>query len=178
MKTRFIVFLILICLGSVSHASENGIRAGWQIAATYNGLSRVNGPISGIYAGFYHISYPLGVKFIGIQSGLEFCQVGYRKDSENYRQQNYLGIPVSLRIKMGPIYLIGGIEGNVKITEKNVVNGSVVSDKSSFFDAHTHAGVGFKIGSFSIEGRYHQGLVDINKGNKTDYLQLGGTFTF
>lgn len=179
MKLKHLMMAIALFASSFAFAGGIGIRGGWQNAMTVNGSNKVDNPIPGFYAGFFHTSYPLGIKILGIQSGLEFSQQGHRKDDDNYRRQNYVGIPLGLRLKLGPIFAIGGLNANFKISEKYVVAAQeVTNDKSKGFDAHWHAGLGFKFAIFSIEGRYHQGLININDGNKTNYLQLGGAISF
>ncbi|MDX5321401.1 MAG: PorT family protein [Bacteroidota bacterium] len=177
-KYALLLVSFLWLISSDSFAGEFGIRAGYNYGMTLNGGIRVENPISGYYGGFYKTSYPLGVKFLGVQSGAEVALLGHRKDANTYRQQYYVGVPLSLRLKLGPIFIIGGVNGQVKVFEKRMIDGVEVDDKSSLFDAHTHAGVGVKLGMFSFEARYHHGLIDINKGNKTEYVQLGACITF
>jgi hypothetical protein len=180
------VILILWIVGAVSINFETvaqgiGFRGGYQSAGTWNDGNKVDGDLTGFYVGIFKNSkFGLG-ELLTVNYGLEYMQNGHKNNDSNYRSIDYLSIPLALRVKLGPVYAQGGINGNFRIGEEYLVGGSDVLDdtnKTSGFDVPAHLGIGFKILMISIEGRYHYGLLDVNNGNTNRYFQLGAGISF
>jgi len=159
-----------------TNAQGFGARAGYQVANTINDGNKVGGNLGHYYVGVFH-KKKLGVgDLLTFNSGLEYMQNGHRTNDDNFRRINMLSIPVGLRVKLGPLFAQGGVNGNIKFSENYQVNGSDAltdANKTSSFDLPAHIGLGLKFLIFEIEARYHQGFMDVNNGNKNSYLQLG-----
>jgi len=93
-----------------------------------------------------------------------------------------ISIPVYAKVKIGPVFGLGGIAANFKVAEKVFIDGNSAkpteSQKSSSVDFPVFLGAGVKILIFTLEARYHWGLVDVNQGLHNQYLQLGATVSF
>jgi hypothetical protein len=175
MKIKLFTLLILIAgfmiSADIQAQKKWGARAGWSSAGTFNDGDRVQSSIGGFYVGFQRKSRLFGPLLV--TSGLEYAQNGHRDNDDNYRRLNYISIPVGLRVGLGPVFATGGIAGNFRVAEKVFVDGEEIDDNSDLFDAPVYLGAGINILIFQIEARYHWGLIDVNDGNKNQYLQLG-----
>ncbi len=111
-----------------------------------------------------------------LHTGVEYMQKGHRTNDDNFRRMDYVSIPIGLRAKFGPMFAQVGVNGNFKLSEKYEVNGSdalTSSNETNSFDLPAHIGLGIKILIFELQARYNQGFLDVNKGNKNSYLQIG-----
>jgi hypothetical protein len=181
---KFILFAIFISMMSLSletFSQDIGIRGGFQSAGTWNDGEQVDNSLGAFYVGvFKNTKFGLG-SLLTLNYGLEYMQNGHQADDNNYRKIDYLSLPIGLRVKLGPIYAQGGVNGNFKIGENYLVNGTDVlndNNKTSSFDLPAHIGLGFKLLMINIEGRYHYGLLDVNNGNRNSYLQIGAGISF
>jgi len=183
MKKLILIFLFIgsISLGSNTFAQQIGIRGGFQSAGTFNNGDRVDGTFGNLYVGvFKNSKFGLG-SLLTLNYGLEYMQNGHQANDNNFRKIDYLSFPLGLRVKLGPVFAQGGVNGNFKIGEKYLVNGTDILDstnKTGRFDLPAHIGLGFKLLMITIEGRYHHGLLDVNNGNRNSYLQLGAGISF
>ena len=88
-----------------------------------------------------------------------------------------LSIPLYAKAKIGPVFGLAGIGANFKVSEKiytnDVASSPTSEQKSNTVDFPLFIGAGVKISIFTIEARYHWGLVDINEGSSNQYFQLG-----
>ena len=157
-----------------------GVRAGWQNAATYNNSNQSGETINTFYAGVFRNNKLAPI--IAIQTGLEYFQTGWYSDDANKSNLHYLSVPIGLRVKIGPVFAVGGPALNFKVSEKTYLLGNEVTDselKSNIFDLPLFLGVGAKIAMFTVEARYHWGMIDVNDaGNRNQYFQLGAGISF
>ena len=89
---------------------------------------------------------------------------------------------MDLKVKLGPVFALGGIAANFKVSEKLVFQDNKFDpgddDKLHWFDAPVFLGVGVKIFFITIEGRYHWGIVDAGNDYYHRYFQLGLGLSF
>ena len=155
-----------------------GIRAGYQ-----NSFFRIDGdkafddPYNNFYIGFFKSNNI--VPLLKWNSGIEYFQVG-GKNSDAELKLHYLSIPLSLRLKLGPVYALGGLNGAIKLGGSSdfAEAGADVSDFSTI-DAGAHLGIGFKFLMLGVEAKYNWGLVEQTDNNlKSEYLQVGAVLFF
>jgi hypothetical protein len=103
-----------------------------------------------------------------------YYQNGSKEDNDNWMRLHYLNIPVSLRVKIGPVYGFAGVNGAIKLGGENHTLGVKTDVKEiNTWDAGVHGGIGVKFWILGVEAKYNWGLVDLNDGYKSQYLQLG-----
>ena len=174
-RSLFIAGLIMFGLSSVAQDNvKHGIRAGWQSAGTYTEGKAMGDPISTFYIGFEreHKIVPL----LHWGAGLEYFQNGYKIDDDNYNTVHTISVPLHLKLRVGPVYGLGGLGANFKVGEKLMENGAEVDSERRGIDIPAFAGVGVKILRVNLEFRYHWGLMGIypdQDSPNNQYLQAG-----
>jgi len=164
-----------------------GIRAGWQYSGIYESGSIPNGydPLSSFYVGLYKDVKIVPLLRFGV--GLEYSQVGIVSNNSNIDNSlklHYLYVPLYLKVKLGPVFALGGASPGFKVGEKLVFLGQEVSldddNKANAFDVPLFLGVGVKILFVSVEVRYNWGMLDVyeNPSAKNKYLQIGAAVSF
>ena len=179
-----LIFILAVTILQVKaqKGEKFGIRAGYQSSAWYKGGSQLPGtdPLSNFYVGVFKDNKILPAIHFGI--GLEYFQNGYKINSNDKRVLHMLSIPVYAKVKIGPVFGLAGFGANFNVSEKiftNDVASSPSSDqKSKTVDFPFLIGAGVKFSIFTIEARYHWGLVDINEGYSNQYFQIGGAISF
>jgi len=188
LQLLFIVFLLLSIHSANAQEKSSkddkpakiGVRAGWNYAAMYaDGKVSGTDPLNSFYVGVFKEKKLVSI--LGLGSGLEYFQGGYKISGDLKRQIHYISIPLYLKVKLGPVYATGGTGFNFKVAEK--LPGSQLLDplnneKTDFFDMPFQLGAGFKILMFSIEARYNWGLFDVTNMASNQYLQIGFTASF
>jgi hypothetical protein len=113
-------------------------------------------------------------------SGVEYLQNGAYIDDNNKRVLHYIGVPLYLKFKIGPVFALSGFEPSFKVGEKAWLLGNEYepASKANWFDAPFFLGAGVKIFFVSVEIRYHWGLIDTYDSYNSQYLQLGGAISF
>jgi hypothetical protein len=168
------IFLLLLAFAGLivqEVSAQQGIRAGWHIAATVNNGNQVGGNLDAFYVGFYRDNKiaPL----LAIHTGLEYFQNGWNTDGNNYSKLHTISIPVGLRVKLGPVYAVGGPALNFKVSEDTKILSVDQGNGTNTFDVPVFLGLGVQIAIIRIEARYAWGTIDVNQGNKNQYFQLG-----
>lgn len=157
-----------------------GIRAGYQSSIYVKGGDQLTGttPLEKFYVGLYRDTRIIPTLHFG--SGVEYYQNGARINDDNKRVLHYVGIPVYLKAKVGPIFALGGFEPSFKVSEKQYLAGNVSTpnNKSNWFDAPFFLGAGLKILIITIEARYHWGTIGVYDGAYSQYLQIGAALSF
>lgn len=174
---KTIMILSLFVAGSLTFKSlaqdkKFGIRGGYQSSYLTQDGDKVGSSKSGFYVGAYKDTkvFP----FLHVNTGLEYSQLGASKlDNDDYTL-NYIGVPLALKVKVGPLYAIGGTGFNVKVSEK----GSPYSDSAKWFDIPAYVGAGFNILFLAVEARQTWGLTDINHGLNNNSFQVGLSMRF
>lgn len=185
MKYLFIlcVFILLAVFSTLTTQAQGkhsiGIRAGYQNSGLFEGSDRLTGTSN--YASFY-----VGIfkekkilPFLHWGTGLEYCRNGAEISDDSRLVIQYLGLPVHLKAKAGPVYALVGVQPKVKLSEKLVINGEKNSpadeQKSKTMDFPAYGGLGLNILIVSIEARYYYSMIETNHGARNAYFQLGAT---
>jgi hypothetical protein len=179
---NFLILILMLSGLSFGARAQFGIRAGFQTASTFNNGSRVQGSIPGWYLGFItEDNVGLG-NFLKWHSGVEYIRVGHRQNDQNFRRVDYLAVPMGLKLQVvRRAFVKGGISPSFKVGEEYRVGGNDAlnsSTRTSVFDLPMHIGAGFSIGLIDLEARYNTGLINVNRGNRNRYLQLGAALRF
>jgi len=188
-KASFLLVAILL-LGAYNtfgqkDKSDNkvgGIRAGYHAATMVLSGSDVDttNVLGGFYVGFFRDNKVASILHLG--TGLEYFKNGTEYSENSSRVLHTISIPVDLKVKLGPVFVLGGIAANFKVSEKLIYNDTSydLSDdqKSNWFDAPVFLGAGVKLSFLILEARYHWGLIDVNNGYKNRYFQLGAGLSF
>ena len=159
---------------------HNAIRAGYQLAQVFAEDEQVDGDLGGMYVG-YARGITLAAGLLSLNTGLEYQQNGHRADADNFRRIHYLGIPVGVRVRLGPVFAQAGMNGLFRISETYTINGADAlndDNASDVFDAAVHAGAGLRILAIAFEVRYHAGLTTGANGNQNRYWQAGAAISF
>lgn len=189
MKKTIITSLLIVLIGSLAlHAQDekekkNGIRFGFQTATMVMDGSKPDGTksLSSFYAGFFRDQKIASILHFG--KGIEYFQNGFKYSDKSKRVLHTISIPLDLKLKIGPVYALGGAAPNIKVSEKvfwsNNSSTPSDTDKSNWFDVAAFTGAGVKILFLSVEARYHWGLLkarDVDLYNR--YFQLGAVVSF
>lgn len=178
-KITVIILLSFFVIGlTPSFAGEKidkGIKAGWQYSNLYkDGESLFGDPYSSFYVGFFSNKKFLKTKLVQLNSALTYYQIGSKSGDSLSLKLHYLNVPVSLKVKLGPLYVFGGLNGAIKLGgEKKIIDQEFDVKDFTTFDAGVFAGIGVKISIIGLEVKYDWGLVEVNNGYKTQYLQVG-----
>lgn len=189
-KTVFITLFLSVFLIVSAFAQEkksekktvSGIRGGWHSATlVMDGAKPYEATaLSSFYVGFFNDNRIVPMLHFG--KGLEYFQNGIAYTNTSERILHTVSIPVYLKFKIGPVFALGGIAGNFKVSEKFNIGDYEVSPtdtgKSNWFDAPVFLGAGVKIFFVSVEARYHWGLIEVRNGLKSQYLQVGAAVSF
>jgi hypothetical protein len=136
--------------------------------------------LNSFYVGFFRDKKISPLLFFG--SGLEYFQNGIKYPGDSKRILHTLSIPLDLKLKLGPVFALGGAAANFKVAEKIVVEDNSVNptegNKSNWFDIPVFLGAGVKISFITVEARYHWGLLDVRNGLYSRYLQIGAGLSF
>ena len=189
MKTFFAI-VILVALSATLMAGNDrdrdlrvgGIRAGYQGSGLFlgNGMYPASETYPSFYAGFFRDTRIFSVLHFG--SGAEYFQNGLQFTPDNRRVLHYISLPLDLKLKLGPIFALGGMAPSFKVAEREFINGygekPPSGDRSRGFDAPVFVGAGLKIWFLTLEARYHWGLLDVYDGYYNRYLQIGAGISF
>jgi hypothetical protein len=159
-----------------------GVRGGWHSASLVDDGSKPDTAqsLSTFYVGFFRDNKVAKILFFG--TGIEYFQNGMKYSNNDKRVLHTISIPVDLKVKIGPVFSLGGAAANFKMAERVFINDEknkpADGDKSKGFDVAAFAGAGVKILFISIEARYHWGLLEVRNGMKSRYFQLGAAISF
>jgi hypothetical protein len=168
--------------GEKSNDKVGGIRAGWHYAAMVKDGSKPDtaNNLNSFYLGFYRDNRLARIIYFG--SGLEYFQNGLKYTDNSKRVLHTLSIPLDLKVKLGPVFALGGIAANFKVSEKLVVGDNkydpAENQKSHWFDAPVFLGAGVKIFFITVEARYHWGIIEARNDYYNHYFQLGLGLSF
>ncbi len=183
MKRLLMICLAIAVVGISSNLSAEegpdgkGIRAGYQNSFLKIDGEKFGSANDGFYIGFFKSNNI--VPLLKWNTGLEYYQVG-SNSKEGDIKLHYLSVPVSLKLKLGPVYGFAGVNGAIKLGGSSDFEaiGAGVSDFSTL-DAGTHLGLGFKFLMLGIEAKYNWGLVNQTDGDfRSEYLQVGAVLFF
>jgi hypothetical protein len=153
--------------------------AGWSYADLNQGSTSTDSR-NGLYIGLRK-----DVKLfptLHLETGALYVQKGATFDLDEFGtveyELDYIDIPAALKFKLGGLYALGGVSGNIRI--KSQVEGEKV-DNINPFSLSSSLGAGFKFLMFSIDARWNHTLTDIVKDNDGDkiynsYFLIGLSF--
>ena len=183
---HFFFFFLFVALATISTKQLQaqgkrsiGVRAGYQISGIYIDSHKIAG--TSMYSSFYMGVFKEKkiVPFLHLGIGLEYCQNGAIRPDDNDQVIKYVGIPVHLKAKLGPLYALVGVQPKVKLSEKINIDGKKTTPadelKSKTIDLPAYGGVGFNILMLSLEARYYCSMFETNHGARNAYLQIGAT---
>jgi hypothetical protein len=159
------------------HEKYLGLRAGWQLSGIYSNGKLPTGydPLNSFYVGLNKDIKLIPLLRLGV--GIEYSEVGMTSADSSIGIQ-YLYLPLYLKVKLGPVFALGGISPSFKIGDTMQGISPYTGQDPATFDAPVFLGLGIKILFLSIEARYNWGTVDVFDGAKNQYLQIGGAVTF
>lgn len=182
-KIAILAIVVLVSGLSGLFAQSTGLRVGLQ-SARLAGLEYDVNRLRSFYIGAYHINDFAG--FFGFNKGLEYSQMGFMDNEDNFRRVHTISVPLLLRAKIGPAFATAGLGANFKISESARLFGEdILTDsqyKSPFFDLPVLVGAGMKVAILTFELRYGYGLIDASKLDEFEvhnsYWQLGMAVSF
>jgi hypothetical protein len=188
MMNKILLVLVLVAflftkgIAQDEKPQKNGIRFGYHAASMVKDGSKPeeSKTLSSFYAGFFR-SKKLG-SILHFDSGIEYFQNGLKYTGDAKRTLHTISIPLDLRLKIGPVYGVGGAAANFKVSESFDVGDNsftpIDSDKSNWFDIAAFAGAGVKVWILSVEARYHWGLLEVRNDLYSRYFQIGAAVSF
>ncbi|MGW8314143.1 MAG: outer membrane beta-barrel protein [Bacteroidales bacterium] len=177
--TLSIIAALLLSVNLEAQERRSGIRAGYlRSASELSGTSALDG----FYVGFAHDN-PIGQsKILWIHGGTEYTQAGWSITDNTFHRLHYISLPGALKVKLGPVFIQGGLALNFKVAERVYIDGADAKtddNKSKIFNLPVHAGLGLMLGPVLVEARYNYGLLKVHDdGYHVGYLQLGAGLLF
>ena len=163
-----------------------GARIGWQMSNIYNKGEALGDNLSSFYVGVFGEKKLVPLLRLGL--GLEYNSVGFNVAGINDTKyvRHSLAVPAYLKVKLGPVFVLGGVEPNIAIAEKVTLLGQEIDLEkdisTSSFDLPIIVGLGLQISIVTIEARYHYGTMNIYENPTTtftqNYFQVGGAISF
>ena len=187
-KFTLLLLLILSITYSFLYAQDKdkkqkiGIRAGFHTAAmVYEGSKPDTARrLNSFYVGLFRDNKIAPILHFG--TGIEYFQNGLKYTGSTKRVLHTLSVPLDLKVKLGPVFVLGGAAANFKVKEQIILGDNkydpLEGDKTKGFDVAAFVGAGIKILFISVEGRYHWGLLDVKNGLYHRYFQLGAAVSF
>jgi hypothetical protein len=191
---KIIIILSAIIIAQAATAQKIGVKIGLNMATMTSDQSGFNNDkksLIGVNGGL--ILEKKLVPFISLQGEVLFSQKGiYQKpDDKNFTKTtiNYIEIPVSVKIKLGPtpLFFLGGPYIGYAMNGKTDIEINSVEEKKSInwdnykmkrIDFGVNAGLGMKFGPIFIEGRYGLGLTDLNNNSAVKNYYKNSVFQF
>jgi hypothetical protein len=177
--TLSIIAALLLSLNLEAQERRSGFRAGYVLSASELGGTSA---LHGFYVGFAHDN-PIGQsKLLWWHGGTEYTQAGWEFTGDTFHRLHYISLPGALKVKLGPVFIQGGIALNFKVAERVYIDGvdaKTDDNKSKIFNLPVHAGLGVMLGPVMVEARYNYGLLQVHDdGYHVGYLQLGAGLLF
>lgn len=170
----------LLALDKEDGDRVGGIRLGYHSSQFNLNGSFYGEPMQTFYAGFFRDQKIVPLLHFG--SGLEYYKNGVKIDSDNMRELHYLTIPLNLKLKLGPVFALGGFSPSFKVAERITEDGfkekPTDDEKAEWFDIPLYLGAGVNIWFLTIEARYHWGMLEVVDGYKTQSFQIGAGISF
>jgi len=180
---KIVLLVMLSILVSLTSMAQIGVKAGMNFAkqSGNNVTSYSEAYLSNFNFGLF--THKDLIPLLKIRVGLDYSPKGTKWDSGNDYEQatyNYLELPVLARVKLGPVYGLGGFYGAYAMSAKNETNIEsndidFDADDISRFDYGMKFGLGFQLGLGPIhafaEVDYSFGLYNLNKVSTEDEMK-------
>ena len=125
------------------------------------------------------------IPLLDLRVGLEYSPKGVKLEGGGFYAQtqlNYLEIPIQAKVKLGPVYGLGGVYGAYALSGKNETDVPGVENTDVDFDNELKrldfgmkfgAGLQFGVGPLHVFGQaeYSIGLADINNSGAEDAIK-------
>jgi hypothetical protein len=179
---KIALLLVFVTLISIPSFAQFGIKAGMNFAKMTDADNSINNFQAGI---FWDKDFIPLLKFrLGLDyspKGGSYTLIG---SSSTDISLNYLELPVLAKVKLGPVYGLGGFYGAYAMNGTTTIAGiesDVNFDNVSRWDAGMKFGLGFQlklgpVGAF-IQGGYSFGFIDLDKTG-TDELKNSSVLSF
>lgn len=170
MKKLSVVLLFTVLTIPFAHklyAGDFGLRAGWQSALLTFSDADNSDALSSFYVGAFKENSI--IPFLDYGLGLEYAQMGGSDKTFGDYKLGYVGIPLYLKAKVGPVFAVAGSGINFNVSETD----DIYPESVNAIDVPVYAGLGLKFLMLSIEARYHWGMIEIHEETKNAYLQVG-----
>jgi hypothetical protein len=156
-----------------------GIRLGYHVSQFSDKGESFGDPMESFYIGLFRDNKVLSLLHFG--TGLEYYKNG-TKMVDYERDLYYLSIPMYLKLKLGPVFLLTGFSPSFKVAERIIEDGvsekPTDEEKAEWFDIPFFVGGGVKISFVTLEVRYHWGLREVTDGYMTQSFQIGAGISF
>jgi hypothetical protein len=187
MKKHYLLFLFAAAFGLITadlRAADGdkvgGLRFGYHSSNLSKDGTNWGDPVNSFYLGFTRDNQIIPLLHIG--TGLEYFKNGVKLRDGIQRDFHYLSVPISAKLKLGPVFAQTGFAPSFKVAERYVTDGNSEkpSDemKAEWFDIPFFVGAGVKVWMLTLEARFHWGLLEITEGYKSQYFQLGLGLSF
>lgn len=163
-----IALALLVTIVNAQAKKNYGIRSGYSRTYMSKGGHKLGRSQSNYFLNIYKDTKI--IPFLKFQSGLEYTRTGGTVDHISH-YSNYLGVPLALKVKVGPLYALAGGSFNVKLSEKKSPADSVFEGKSKWYDSNAFVGVGIEILILTFDIKYTKGLTKVNNGLKNNGFQ-------
>ncbi len=179
------IILLVVAFFAVSFVSKAqfGIKAGMNFAQ----MSEANNTVDNFQAGIFWDKdlIPL-LKFrIGLDYSPKGGEYELLSSATASTKINYLELPVLAKVKLGPVYGLGGFYGAYAMNGKTTIGSleeDVDFDYISHWDAGMKFGLGFQlklgpVGAF-VQGGYSFGFVNLNTSGLGEELKNTSVLSF
>lgn len=165
---RLLVSISFMFLVVVSFAQDKhyGVRIGYQSSAFVADGDKVGSSSDNYFLSVYK-DVPLLPLFF-LNTGLEYSKVGGDINNSDYKL-HYLGIPLAVKAKVGPVYALAGAAFNVKVSDKN----NPFEDNAKWYDTNAFVGAGLEIIIFTLDVKYIWGMTEIQNNMNNNGFQVG-----
>jgi hypothetical protein len=173
-----IAFVLCFASSSFIEAQDRGFHAGY-IGSNLkkDGDSWFDNGHNSFFVGIHNNQRIIPMLFL--YTALDYYQTGSRLNDNNKLVLHYISVPVGLKLRLGPVYGMGGFHGAVRVSTKLVVNGNDASTEGfNTFDSGAFVGAGVRLLFIGLEGRYTWGLSTVRNGYKNNFWQAGLTLYF
>jgi len=184
MKKIALIFLTAMLIGNFQANAQLGVKLGYNFA-------KMTGDVDAGYSEKSLNNLTLGafldkdlIPLLDLRLGVDYSPKGSRQENGNdfdQLQLNYLEIPIQAKIKLGPVYALGGVYGSFALKGRyeseelgTSYSGDVDFDAMELkkFDYGMKFGAGFQVGLGPLhafaQGEYSFGLLNLSKADGID----------
>lgn len=172
---------LLVAFSASGQGTSIGLRFGLNSAQLrdIDGAKYLPNSLDTYYFGFERESRFL--PFMHFGAGLDFYQLGAQGSNGEQIKLSYLALPLTMKVKVGPLYVKGGYTGAMRVHAVEI-RGDERLDPPEGKYSRWHAGptlsAGVQLLVFYFEVRRTWGQEDIVDGYRPRQWQIGGGILF